>query len=151
MTAKRLKTMLLALASVAVMAPEAMAAPIPATLYKDPSCDCCQSYANYLDQNGFAVKVIPTDQLDLVTRMAGVPVSLEGCHTMKLGGYVIEGHVPAPMIKQLLAQHPPITGIGIPGMPSGVPGMPAMVGMPTTQITVYEIGTAKPVVFGTVN
>ena len=150
MEASRFRADLAFLLAVLVSAP-AVAAPIPAVLYKNPQCTCCEAYARYLDQNGFAVKVIPTDQLDLVTRMAGVPVSLEGCHTMKLGGYVIEGHVPAPMIKQLLAQHPPITGIGIPGMPSGVPGMPAMVGMPTTQITVYEIGTAKPVVFGTVN
>ena len=138
------------LLGVVVTAP-AVAAPIPAVLYKNPQCGCCEVYAKYLDQNGFAVKVIPTDQLDLVTRMAGVPTSLEGCHTMKLGSYVIEGHVPAPMIKQLLAEHLPITGLAIPGMPSGVPGMPAMAGMPTTSITVYEIGTTKPVVFGTVN
>ena len=135
---------------VLVSAP-AVAAPIPAVLYKNPQCTCCEAYAKYLDQNGFAVKVIPTDQLDLVTRMAGVPTSLEGCHTMKLGSYVIEGHVPAPMIKQLLAEHLPITGLSIPGMPSGVPGMPAMAGMSTTPIPVYEIGAAKPVVFGTVN
>ncbi|MDE2583745.1 MAG: DUF411 domain-containing protein [Rhodospirillales bacterium] len=135
---------------VLVSAP-AIAAPIPAVLYKNPQCTCCEAYAQYLDQNGFAVKVIPTDQLDLVTRMAGVPTSLEGCHTMKLGSYVIEGHVPAPMIKQMLAEHLPITGLAIPGMPSAVPGMPAMAGMPTTPIPVYEIGTARPVVFGTVN
>ena len=135
---------------VLVSAP-AIAAPIPAVLYKNPQCTCCEAYAQYLDQNGFAVKVIPTDQLDLVTRMAGVPTSLEGCHTMKLGSYVIEGHVPAPMIKQLLAEHLPIIGLAIPGMPSGVPGMPAMAGMPKAPIPVYEIGTSKPVVFGIVN
>ncbi|MDA8251314.1 MAG: DUF411 domain-containing protein [Rhodospirillales bacterium] len=129
----------------------AVAAPIQAVLYKNPQCSCCEAYAKYLDQNGFAVKVIPTDQLDLVARMAGVPTALDGCHTMKLGRYVIEGHVPAPMIKKLLAEHLPIVGLAIPGMPSGVPGMPAMAGMPTTPIPVYEIGTAKPVVFGTVN
>ena len=135
---------------VLVSAP-AVAAPIPAVLYKNPQCTCCEAYAQYLDQNGFAVKVIPTDQLDLVTRMAGVPTSLEGCHTMKLGSYVIEGHVPAPMIKQLLAEHLPITGLAIPGMPAGVPGMPAMPGMKTAPITVYEIGTAKPVAFATID
>ena len=138
------------LLGVVVSAP-AVAAPIPVVLYKNPQCTCCEAYAKYLDQNGFAAKVIPTDQLDLVTRMAGVPTSLEGCHTMKLGSYVIEGHVPAPMIKQLLAEHLPITGLAIPGMPSGVPGMPAMAGVSTAPIPVYEIGAAKPVVFGTVN
>jgi len=138
------------LLGIAVSAP-ALAAPIPAVLYKNPQCGCCEVYAKYLDQNGFAVKVIPTDKLDVISRMAGVPTSLDGCHTMKLGRYVIEGHVPAPMIKQLLAEHLPIAGLSIPGMPSGVPGMPAMAGMPTAPITVFEIGTAKPVVFGTVN
>ncbi|OYV30037.1 MAG: metal-binding protein [Acidocella sp. 20-61-6] len=150
MKTSAIRTGLALLLGVVVSAP-AVAAPIPAVLYKNPQCSCCEGYAQYLDQNGFAVKVIPTDQLDLVTRMAGVPTSLEGCHTMRLGDYVIEGHVPAPLIRKLLAEHLPITGIGIPGMPAGVPGMPAMPGMKTAPITVYEIGTATPVVFGTVN
>ena len=129
----------------------ALAAPIPAVLYKNPQCSCCEAYARYLDRNGFAVKVIPTDQLDEITRLAGVPTSLEGCHTMKLDGYVIEGHVPVPLIRKLLAEHLPITGLAIPGMPAGVPGMPAMPGMKTAPITVYEIGTAKPVAFATID
>lgn len=137
---------------VSLFAPaSALAAPIPAVLYKNPQCSCCEAYARYLDRNGFAVKVIPTDQLDEITRLAGVPTSLEGCHTMKLGGYVIEGHVPVPLIRKLLAEHLPITGLAIPGMPAGVPGMPAMPGMKTAPITVYEIGTAKPVVFATID
>ena len=134
-----------------VLSAPALAAQIPAVLYKNPQCTCCEAYARYLDRNGFAVKVIPTDQLDLVTRMAGVPVALEGCHTMKLGGYVIEGHVPASMIKKLLTEHPPIKGLAIPGMPAGVHGMPLMPGMTQTPIPVYEIGPAKQVVFGTVD
>lgn len=137
---------------VALSAPAAArAAPIPAVLFKNPQCSCCEAYARYLDRNGFAVTVIPSDQLDEVTRLAGVPTSLEGCHTTKLGGYVIEGHVPAPLIKALLAEHLPITGIGIPGMPAGVPGMPAMPGMKTAPIAVYEIGPTKPVVFATID
>lgn len=150
MTAKRLKTMLLALASVAVMAPEAMAAPIPATLYKDPSCDCCQSYANYLDQNGFAVKVVPSPNLDALTEEAGVPTSLVGCHLTKLDGYVIEGHVPAPIVEKFLAEHLPVRGLAIAGMPAGVPGMPGMEGMAAGPIQVFEVGTATPVVFATI-
>ena len=134
-----------------VLSAPALAAPIPAVLYKNPQCTCCEAYARYLDRSGFAVKVIPTDQLDLVTRMAGVSVALEGCHTMKLGGYVIEGHVPASMIKKLLTEHPPIKGLAIPGMPAGVHGMPLMSGMTKTPIPVYEIGPAKQVVFGTVD
>lgn len=141
----------LALLFGALVSTPAVAAAIPAVLYKNPQCTCCEAYARYLDHHGFTVKVIPTDQLDLITRMAGVPTALEGCHTMKVGNYVIEGHVPAPMIKKLLAEHPKIIGIGIPGMPAGVPGMPAMPGMKVGPIPVYEIGTPMPAVFGTVN
>ena len=150
MTKERLKMMLLALASVAVMAPEAMGAPIPATLYKDPSCDCCQSYANYLNRNGFAVKVVPSPNLDALTEEAGVPTSLVGCHLTKLGGYVIEGHVPAPIIQKFLAEHLPVKGLAIAGMPAGVPGMPGMAGMASGPIEVFEVGTATPVVFATI-
>lgn len=150
MDKSRIWTGLAALLGIAIATP-ALAAPIPAVLYKNPQCTCCEAYARYLDRNGFTVKVIPTDQLDLVTRMAGVPAALEGCHTMKLGGYVIEGHVPASMIKKLLTEHLPIKGLAIPGMPAGVPGMPLMAGMAKAPISVYEIGPAKPVVFGTVN
>jgi len=57
----------------------------------------------------------------------GVPEDLEGCHTMVIGGYVIEGHVPAPIIKRLLAERPAIRGISLPGMPTGSPGMSASV------------------------
>ncbi|OYV48349.1 MAG: metal-binding protein, partial [Acidocella sp. 20-58-15] len=73
----------------------AIAAPIQATLYKNPDCDCCENYAQYLDKNGFDVKVIPSPNLDALTQEAGVPTALDGCHLTKIGGYVIEGHVPA--------------------------------------------------------
>jgi hypothetical protein len=138
--------------ALAVLGPvSALAAPIKATLYKDPSCSCCQAYANYLDQNGFKVKVIPDPSLEQTTLQAGIPQSLIGCHLTKLGGYVFEGHIPAPIIKKYLASHPTTKGLAIPGMPSGLPGMPAMAGMPAQPIQVYVVGTPKPVVFATVN
>lgn len=136
----------------AVLAPvSAFAGPIQATLYKDPSCSCCQSYADYLNQNGFKVTVVPSPNLEQITRQAGVPASLDGCHLTKLDGYLIEGHVPAPIIKKLLTERPPIKGIAIAGMPAGVPGMPAMEGMNSGPINVYEISPSTPVIYATIN
>lgn len=162
MTKSRLRATFLALASVAsvsavamvgfaVLAPKsAVAKPIQATLYKNPSCDCCESYAKYLDNNGFAVKVVPSPNLDALTQEAGVPTSLVGCHLSKIDGYVIEGHIPAPIVKKFLAEHLPVKGLAIAGMPAGVPGMPGMAGMTSGPINVYEVGTAMPVVFATI-
>ena len=99
------------------------AAVIPATLYKNPSCTCCEGYAQYLDENGFQVDVRPTNDLAEISRNAGVPEELEGCHTMFAGGYVVDGHVPVEVVRKLLAERPQIAGITLPGMPSGSPGM----------------------------
>ena len=139
------------LGPVSAFAAPAGEAPIKATLYKDPSCSCCEAYAKYLDQNGFKVKVVPDPSLQQTTLQAGVPESLIGCHLTKLGGYVFEGHIPAPIIKKYLASYPTTKGLAIPGMPAGLPGMPAMAGMKAEPIQVYVVGTTKPVVFATVN
>ena len=102
---------------------QAAAAVIPATLYKNPSCTCCEGYAQYLDKNGFQVDVKPTNDLAEISRDAGVPEELEGCHTMFVGRYVVDGHVPVEVVRKLLAERPQIAGITLPGMPSGSPGM----------------------------
>ena len=147
------RSLLQVTASFAVFAPAATlaAAPIKATLYKDPSCSCCATYASYLDKNGFKVTVIPTPNLEQVTLAAGVPKSLVGCHLTKLAGHVFEGHIPAPLIKKFLAEPSSAKGLAIPGMPAGLPGMPLMAGMKAEPIAVYLVGTPKPVVFATVN
>ena len=118
------------LAAMAVPAPVLLrpgaarsAAPTPVILYKNPSCSCCEAYAQYLDQNGFAVEVRPTNDLAEISRKAGIPADLEGCHTSFIGAYVVDGHVPAPTIRKLLDEMPAIVGITLPGMPSGSPGM----------------------------
>jgi hypothetical protein len=54
----------------------------------------------------------------------GVPAALRSCHTAVVGGYVIEGHVPAELIERLLAEHPThVRGLAVPGMVTGSPGM----------------------------
>jgi hypothetical protein len=91
------------------------AQPIPVTLYKDPQCSCCESYAQYLDRNGFKVEVKPTNDLAEITLKAGIPDDLAGCHTSFIGGYVVDGHVPVKTIRKLLAETPAIIGITLPG------------------------------------
>jgi hypothetical protein len=118
-----------------------------AILYKNPNCSCCENYAAYLRSNGYSVTIQPSHDLALINRQNGVPPELEGCHTTLIGGYVVEGHVPVEMINRLLAEHPNIRGISIPGMPMGVPGME---GPKDAPIAVYEITDGKPAVYGMV-
>jgi hypothetical protein len=118
----------------------AFAAPIQATLYKNPHCSCCEEYAAYLRQNGFEVDVKETKDLEQITLKAGVPEQLEGCHTMFVDGYVVVGHVAAEVLHKLLTERPAIVGIAIPGMPSGVPGM---VGQKAGPVSIYAVSTDK--------
>ena len=96
---------------------------IAAPLYKNPSCMCCDRYANYLRENGFNVTVVEHPNMTMIKQKYGVREDLEGCHTTVVGNYIVEGHVPIASIKRLLAEKPAITGISLPGMPQGSPGM----------------------------
>ncbi len=107
-----------------------------ATLYKNPQCGCCQDHAEYLRRNGYQVKEIATHDLDGLRRKHGVPDPLYGCHLILVGGYVVEGHVAAPVIDRLLRERPKIRGISLPGMPQGSPGM---TGTKTGPFKIYEI------------
>jgi len=121
---------------------------IQATLYKDPQCSCCEGYADYLRQNGFQVDVKTTDDLAEISRKAGVPEALNGCHTTFIDGYVVGGHVPVNVVRKLLSEKPAIAGITLPGMPVGSPGM---AGEKTETFTIYAVtkdGKA-PTVFAT--
>lgn len=94
------------------------------TVYKSPSCGCCQLWVDYLKANKFEVKTIELDDLSEIKAASGVPRSIQTCHTAVVGGYVIEGHVPADAITKMLKEQPKIAGIGVAGMPIGSPGMP---------------------------
>ncbi|ASY65687.1 CopG protein (plasmid) [Sinorhizobium sojae CCBAU 05684] len=93
------------------------------TLYKNPECGCCEGYADYLRQNGFNVAVKPTHDLAEMSREAGVPDDVQGCHLSMIDGYVVSGHVPIGTINKLLTERPNIKGVTLPGMPMGSPGM----------------------------
>jgi len=116
-----------------------------ATLYKNPQCGCCETYADYLRENGFEVTVEPTHDLPLMKRQYGVPGELEGCHTTLVDGYVVEGHVPVNTLLRLLTERPDIKGISLPGMPAGSPGM---FGEKAGPFTMYEIGDGPTTVYG---
>ena len=94
---------------------------IAATLYKQPGCQCCYAYADYLRENGFDVVVLERGQARDV--VPSVRKDLRGCHSTMIDKYVIEGHVPVGPIKRLLAEKPDIKGISLPDMPQGSPGM----------------------------
>jgi hypothetical protein len=94
-------------------------------VWKSATCECCGAWVKHLEANGFAVKVNATDPstLALVKRQAGIGDKLASCHTAKIDGYVIEGHVPGTDIKRLIAERPDAIGLTVPGMPVGSPGM----------------------------
>ena len=86
--------------------------------------------------------VKPTNDLAEISRKAGVPSELQGCHTMFVDGYVIDGHVPIKTIRKLLSERPAIAGIALPGMPTGSPGMTGKKTAPVQKIyAVNEDGT----------
>lgn len=125
-----------ALLTIAAIPLSSAAEPIRATLFKNPQCSCCEGYAAYLRENGFEVDVKPTNDLTQISRKAGVPENIQGCHTMFVGGYVVDGHVPINVVRKLLSERPAIAGITLPGMPSGSPGMG---GPKSSTFTIYSV------------
>jgi len=92
-------------------------------VYRSPACGCCGNWVAYMQQNNFNVKSVMTDDMQSIKQKYGIPEKLVSCHTAIVNGYVIEGHVPAEDIINLLQKKPEITGIAAPGMPLGSPGM----------------------------
>lgn len=91
-------------------------------VWKDPNCGCCQDWVVHLEANGFSVKVNDTGNTAMRAKL-GVDTKYGSCHTALVGGYAIEGHVPAREIRRLLKEKPPAIGLAVPGMPVGSPGM----------------------------
>jgi hypothetical protein len=122
-----MRSLILVVATVVALASPAAAetgAP-PIDVWKSATCKCCGNWVKHLEANGFAVAVngATPSALAALKRQAGIPDKLASCHTAKIDGYVIEGHVPAPDIKRLVAERPDAIGLTVPGMPIGSPGM----------------------------
>jgi hypothetical protein len=106
---------------------QASAADTPSSIevWKSSTCQCCGAWVKHLEANGFAVKVndTTTGALAALKREAGIGDKLASCHTAKIDGYFVEGHVPGSDIKRLVAERPDAVGLAVPGMPVGSPGM----------------------------
>lgn len=107
-------------------------------VYKSPTCGCCSKWVDHLRTHGFTVRAINTDKLDELKTSRGVPRQARSCHTALVGGYVVEGHVPAADVQRLLKERPAIVGIAVPGMPIGSPGM-EVAGMKAQSFNVMAI------------
>ena len=120
---KRIAIMLSVLGILGMGGP-AISEELPAmTVWKTPWCGCCGKWVEHMRAAGFEVRVEEIQDLSMVKRMAAVPDNLGSCHTARVGGYTIEGHVPATDIVRLLEEEPNAHGLVVPGMPSGSPGM----------------------------
>jgi hypothetical protein len=94
------------------------------TVWKSASCGCCQRWVDYLQDDGFEVTAHNVDDVVSIKQKLGITNSaLYSCHTAKVGGYIIEGHVPASDIRRLLDERPTLVGLAAPGMPQMSPGM----------------------------
>lgn len=108
------------------------------TVYKSPTCGCCNSWITHLKDNGFKVNAIDSANMSLIKDQNGVPSGARSCHTAVINDYVIEGHVPAEDIKKLLKEKRDVVGLAVPGMPMGSPGME---GNRVDKYSVYEFDT----------
>lgn len=114
----------LPLAGAALVAPRRVRAATgtPVEVWKDPSCGCCHDWIAHMEAHGFSFTIHDTGNNAVRTRL-GLPQKLGSCHTALVGGYLVEGHVPASDVRALLQQKPKALGLTVPGMPVGSPGM----------------------------
>lgn len=102
----------------------AAAAALPKmVVHKSPTCGCCSLWVEHVRAAGFEVEVRDREDLSAIKEGLGVPYAKGSCHTAEVGGYFVEGHVPAADIQRLLAERPKARGLTAPGMPAGSPGM----------------------------
>ena len=93
------------------------------TIYKSPYCGCCGAWVDHIKASGIRTAVHELEDVTPLATKLGVPDNLRSCHTAAIGGYFVEGHVPAAVIRKLLRERPKARGITVPGMPIGSPGM----------------------------
>jgi len=104
-------------------------------VHKSEGCSCCKLWVDHLQKAGFTVKVIDESNMGPTKERVGVPVGKASCHTAEVGGYFVEGHVPATDIQRLLREKPKAKGLVVPAMPLGSPGME----VPSGQVDPYDV------------
>lgn len=112
----------LAMLCAATLSFQAVAAEI-VEVYKNPNCGCCGKWVEHMQKAGFNVRVHEVSDVAPMRAKFGMPEHYASCHTARVGGYVVEGHVPASDVKRLLKEKPKAIGLAVPGMPAGSPGM----------------------------
>ncbi|HHZ70514.1 MAG TPA: DUF411 domain-containing protein [Methylococcaceae bacterium] len=115
------------------------------TVYRSPTCGCCGQWIEHLKAHAFVVNDIVTNDMDQVKERFGISPELASCHTARVAGYFIEGHVPADDITRLLTEKPAVKGLTVPGMPRGAPGME--MGAVRDDFDVYVVGQEAVKVF----
>jgi len=112
-------------------------------VFKSPHCGCCGKWVEHLRQNGFEVKTHDVDDVSAARKKLGMPDRLGSCHTAKVGGYVVEGHIPAADIQRLLKEKPKALGLAVPSMPPGSPGMESSKPIPYQTLLVQSDGSTR--------
>ncbi|NUB14172.1 DUF411 domain-containing protein, partial [Azospirillum brasilense] len=92
-------------------------------VWKSPTCGCCGGWVDHMRAAGFPVTVQEVNDVEPVKTRLGVPARLQSCHTALVGGYALEGHVPADSVQRLLRERPAAVGLAVPGMPHGYAGL----------------------------
>ena len=119
----RRAVIILAVMLASVTAGAQRAQPPAVEVFKSSTCGCCSKWVDHLRTHGFTVRTTDVEAIDDVKAKHQIPQSARSCHTALVGGYVVEGHVPATDVQRLLKERPAIAGIAVPGMPIGSPGM----------------------------
>ena len=113
-------------------------------VFKTPTCGCCYGYVLFLEKEKYKVKQTDIRSLHSIKQKYNIPIEMQSCHTIIMGKYFIEGHVPIEAINKLLKEQPDIDGISLPGMPIGTPGMP---GDKDEPYVIYQLTDRKFSVF----
>ena len=113
-------------------------------VFKSATCGCCAKWVDHMREAGFVVHVtdLQEPELQKIKARYGVPATARSCHTARVSGFTVEGHVPASEVKRLLKEKPPVAGVAVPGMPLGSPGMesPGMTAQPYQVLTFDKAG-----------
>ena len=112
-------------------------------VFRSAYCECCEAWESHIAEAGFVVQDHVADDMDGIKEAMGVPADSASCHTARVSGYVVEGHVPAASIQRMLKEHPKVKGLAAPGMPMGSPGMEVdgMVADPFSVFSIANNGT----------
>lgn len=112
-------------------------------VFKSASCGCCGKWVAHMRQNGFEVSSHDVADISAERRKLGISDNLGSCHSAKVGGYAIEGHVPAADIRRLLKEKPRALGLAVPSMVPGSPGMEGPTARPYSTLLVARDGTTS--------